>query len=702
MSILKSKKTKASLGSFMLLCLTALFVWLIVDLYNPIYDAIKYNSFDPIKDTLEDYGIYKYILVAVFQIIFLVSTILPNQIIQILAGLTCGTWLGFACCIGGIIIGNTLIYIFMRNKKFSLSEKQKENLETIDKKGKFSFLTMLSLYTIPGIPYGVAALYAANRKIGFFKYILASSLCAIPATLVCTLFGNYAIDEHILPLTIFVAFISLLFVMILNNKKKIILHINVRSIRATLIWLGLFLANIITMIVFVAIQNIRLFFFSLAVFVGLMILYLLFNRLVSKIFEYSRRKYNLSYFQGPVKKANPFVYWFFAKVLKLMFFKKFNVKVDKKSIPKIKKPAMLLFNHPSKFDFLYSFIPLYPTKINPLVAYYYFCDYHVGRLIKNLGAISKYLYQPDIGAMKNIFRVIKDKQVLGLAPEGRLSAYGAMEKVIPSTARMIKKLGVPVIFAKINGAYLTSPKWAISTRKGQVEVTYKEILTAEQIKNLSDYEIFEILQKECNYDDFEWQKEKQIKFKGDNFAEGLEHILYKCPVCGKEFTYKTKGNELTCTHCNTTVTLDNYYNFVSDNKLIPANIKEWYLYQKECEKEAVLDKNYKLEANVTLKLPSKDGRGFEVVGNGKTIMTHEGIKYIGSINGEQKEILFKIQNIPALLFGVREDFEIYHDNTLFYFVPEDIKVCSKWSVVCEQLYNKYLLDNNLTEWEMGV
>ena len=83
-------------------------------------------------------------------------------------------------------------------------------------------------------------------------------------------------------------------------------------------------------------------------------------------------------------------------------------------------------------------------------------------------------------------------------------------------------------------------------------------------------------------------------------------------------------------------------------------------------------------------------------------MTHEGIKYIGSINGEQKEILFKIQNIPALLFGVREDFEIYHDNTLFYFVPEDIKVCAKWSVVCEQLYNKYLLDNNLTEWEMGV
>ncbi|HEY8396005.1 MAG TPA: hypothetical protein VIK96_04430, partial [Bacilli bacterium] len=61
--------------------------------------------------------------------------------------------------------------------------------------------------------------------------------------------------------------------------------------------------------------------------------------------------------------------------------------------------------------------------------------------------------------------------------------------------------------------------------------------------------------------------------------------------------------------------------------------------------------------------------------------------------GEEQTVHFKIENIPAILFGVNEDFEIYHDNTLYYFIPENIRSCAKWSVVGEAMYNKYLKEN---------
>ena len=47
--------------------------------------------------------------------------------------------------------------------------------------------------------------------------------------------------------------------------------------------------------------------------------------------------------------------------------------------------------------------------------------------------------------------------------------------------------------------------------------------------------------------------------------------------------------------------------------------------------------------------------------------------------------------------GANENFEVYHDNTLYYFVPENPKTSVKWSVVGEALYNKYLKETKLHE-----
>ncbi|MDD2421504.1 MAG: lysophospholipid acyltransferase family protein [Heliobacteriaceae bacterium] len=408
------------------------------------------------------------------------------------------------------------------------------------------------------------------------------------------------------------------------------------------------------------------------------------------------KKYDMSYFQGPVRKPNRFLYGLFATFMRLYFFNRYNVRVNKSNLPKIDKPCILIFNHPSKIDFMYSFLPMYPKNcVHTVIAYYYFCNRHLGKLLKKLGGFPKYLFQPDISAMKNITRVIKNKGILGISPEGRLSAYGELESIIPSTAKMIKKMGTQVIISKINGAYFTMPKWGITSRRGLVEINYHEVFSAESLKELSVEDIYQKLVEEIYYDEFAWQEKNHIKYKGRKMAEGLEQILYLCPICHKEFTYEAKDNKLYCKHCNAEIVLNPYYEFETTSSLIPKNIKEWYLWQKEWERCNISDPNYTFSSNVTLKHPDPDGHGFKIVGKGITTITSLGVTYRGTVNGEEKEIFFKIESVPAIPFGVREDFEIYHHNTLYYFVPENIRECVKWSVVGELIYEKYIKDNNI-------
>lgn len=682
----------------------ALTIFLCIDLIEPIKEAIDTNSLLPLEEKFESYGLWKYFIIGLSQAILLVTAIIPTEIIQIIAGFCCGAKLGFLCCMAGIFLGNLIIFIIFRllgkNSTQILDEKEKEKLQVVSSNGKNkSTLFILSLYFVPGIPYGVASISAANTKISFFRYIILTTLGAVPATVLCTIFGHFAIEEAYLPFTILLSLCCILIVFALKFKDKILIHLSNRSIRATAIWLLFAFINAGFSMYFAFINDIKKMFFNIMIFFLYIILYLLLNKPFSKLFENSRKKYNMQYFQGPIKKANPILYGVLRFFLKIYFFTKYKVEVDKKNMPKFEKPTILLFNHPAKLDFLWSFIPVYPNKVNAVVAYYYFCNYHLGRLIKSLGAFPKYLYQPDVSSMKNIVRVMKNNGILGIAPEGRLSPHGCMEKVIPSTAKMIKKFGIQVIITKIHGSYFSTPKWALTSRKGKVHIEYKEIFSKDQIKNLSVNEIYEILKKECDYDEFAWQEKNNIYYKGKRFAEGLEHLLYICPVCKHEYTFSSKNNTLTCTHCNTKVTLDNYYQFHSDNELVPKNIRDWYNWQKQIERKNIEDPNYQFTSHVTLKHPDSNGKGFAVVGEGYTTINSDGIVYKGSINNEEKEILFKIENLPAVLFGIREDFEIYHHNTLYYFVPDNIRECVKWSVVSEQMYQKYLEENNIEELE---
>ena len=637
----KYKRRKFIASCIFIILIGIAFTFLIIDLLDPIKEAIALKNTDPINAKFEEYGFWAPLIIGLTQALQITITIFPAQPIQIIAGVTLGPYLGFLAAISGIFVGNFIIYILVRkigSKFLSIfREKDINKLEELKPTttSKRKLLTLAILYFVPIIPYGVIAFMAANTKMRFSRYMILTTLGTVPSLIGCLWLGNLINDE----------------------RYKLVL----------------------------------------IVLITIIVLSLIFARFHKQILHFiSNPKYNMEYFQTKMRKPRPLLYGFFVMILKLYFYPRVNIKVKNNYLRKTKKPYIVIFNHPSKLDFIYAYVPLYPAKVNSVTAYYYFCNHRLGQLLNNLGAFPKFLFQPDVSSMKNIFRVIKDQRILGLSPEGRLSAYGCLEAITASTGKLLKSLNVPVILAKIDGAYLSYPKWATNIRRGRVEITYQEVFSVDDLKRYTVEEIDTKLYSALDYDDFKWQEQNRVFYKGKKFAEGLEHILYICPVCHHEFTYTSSNDTIHCQHCDTKVKLNHYYDFESDNKLIPKNIRDWYLFQKDVEQMKIEDPNYILESNVKVKLPDPLGNGFVFVGEGKTTLTHKGIRFVGTINNEEKDYEFKIQNLPAIPFGVKEDFEVYHHNTLYYFIPENIRECVKWSVVGELIYKKYMKDNNLS------
>lgn len=387
---------------------------------------------------------------------------------------------------------------------------------------------------------------------------------------------------------------------------------------------------------------------------------------------------------------NKVLYWFlYSCAINPLVCKRNNMVVDAEEIKDIKPPFVAICNHPGFFDWAYAAKALRPHYVSFMTAKYYFFNPVLGFLLNRLGAIPKQLFSPDVSTIKQCIRVVKDGGVLCFFPEGRLSAYGEIETVSDGTFALLKKLGVPVVNIHIDGSYRSTPKFNMSLRRGEIRVKASVLFTKADLETLSMEEGKRLVFDALYYNEFH---ESNIRsFLSKTIAEGLENILYICPKCKSEFTLMTKGNSICCSECNNSFILDEYYRFHKANEDCVGfnDIREWYLFQKETERNRVQDPDFEMKCHVILKQPVKKTEMFSYVGEGNAQISREGFSYIGKKNGEDFSLSVPLDSLPALLFGANENFEVYRGNDFYYFVPDNPLHVVKWSVVYGELYNSF-------------
>ena len=213
----------------------------------------------------------------------------------------------------------------------------------------------------------------------------------------------------------------------------------------------------------------------------------------------------------------------------------------------LKPPYLMLCNHNAFMDFKVATQVIYPYRANYVVA----IDGFIGRewLLRAVGCICKRKFTNDTILIRQLVKVIGNRDIAVVYPEARYSLCGTTAVLPAALGKLCKLLKVPVVTLITHGHHVNSPFWNLHDRKIHTEVDYTLLLTPEEIEQMPADEINSRIVEAFQYDDFAWQKATGTKVTYEKRAEGLHKVLYQCPHCGREYEMGSAGVEIFCNHC---------------------------------------------------------------------------------------------------------------------------------------------------------
>ena len=393
-----------------------------------------------------------------------------------------------------------------------------------------------------------------------------------------------------------------------------------------------------------------------------------------------------------VRKPSALLFYPAGILGKLYYRFAFRHKVNKSAIKGLKPPYLAVANHSCWLDYLITALSIYPVRMNYVGAYNFFRDKVLSKVFNWMGVISKYQFTNDLAAVKKMKYVIQRGGVVAIFPNGCLSNEGRPGGfAVFGIAKLVKFLNVPVIAIRTDGGYLTRPRWTKHARHGRLETTIKPILTVQEIKTLTEEQIFKVVRGALDFDDYQWQRERRIHYKGKNVAEGVEYVLYKCPKCNSEFTLRSEGDKLFCNACGNAVRMNQYLFFEPENKdtVCFDGIDKWYDFQKAHLEREIENPDFHMSAQTKLLCAEPGKYGYQYLGNGTVSITRESITYNGCVNGEEKTLEYAMKNILMVPYAAGEYIEVAKGADISRFVFDDLRQQIKWVMAVRQIRDKY-------------
>jgi len=370
-----------------------------------------------------------------------------------------------------------------------------------------------------------------------------------------------------------------------------------------------------------------------------------------------------------------------------------RARVNKDGMPKwLKPPYFLLCNHNSFMDFMIMTKAIFPHRANYVVA----IDGFIGRewLLRAVGGICNRKFTKSINLVRNMLCARDNGDIVALFPEARYSLCGTTAVLPESLGKMARKMNVPVVTLIMHGHHINSPFWDVGNRKIKpVESEISLLLTKEQTQELTVEEINARILKAFQYDEYAWQKEKNIIVKSKTRAEGLHKVLYQCPACKTEYKMASSGSTLSCTNCGKSWEMSQLGELrANSGETEFPHIPDWYEWERANIRLEVEEGAYFQEMEVRVEsLPNaKKFIVFEEAG--RLVHNMDGFKLTGAYEGEKFELFWPASELHSC--HIEYDYmrrgdciDLNKTDDTFYLFPKgDSYAITKVALATEELF----------------
>jgi 1-acyl-sn-glycerol-3-phosphate acyltransferase len=370
------------------------------------------------------------------------------------------------------------------------------------------------------------------------------------------------------------------------------------------------------------------------------------------------------------------------------------------------QPYLLLSNHYGRYDpFIIShFIKKRPNFISSDAI---LRDKVIGTLFKGLGAMPKKKGVRDSHIIREMVKVVQNGGALSLFPEGTRTWSGETQFMDPSIAKLVRLLKVPVITARMKGAYAFDPRWAKSIRRASMEIDYKLAIDKEDVSTLSEDEILTIIRRELYQDDVEYQRVKKTQIRSNKRAEHIDLVLFQCPDCLSFAGFNDSGNNFSCINCSHSYFVDDFgfISSISGATLVYDDLKKWLNWQNNNFVEFVREQ-------IKLKRPeplfhAEDLHIEYAVGDGR--MESMGVAkvyfYMDKlvITGGDKDEELLMSEISSLGPQFNERIELFYEDRAYRFTTKGKREPgNKWEIAINVIWANAGLENKLAPYFRNI
>lgn len=143
---------------------------------------------------LQNMGFRGAMLLIAIGALQVILAVLPGEILEIMAGIMYGPWVGLIICEIGITLGTVIVYfaVKMLGRNASLlinTEKYEEKFKVLKDPKRIEIL-MASFLLFPGLPKDFLAFIAPLTNVKFSRFLIINAIARIPSILTSTYFGG--------------------------------------------------------------------------------------------------------------------------------------------------------------------------------------------------------------------------------------------------------------------------------------------------------------------------------------------------------------------------------------------------------------------------------------------------------------------------------------------------------------------------------
>lgn len=238
------------------------------------------------------------------------------------------------------------------------------------------------------------------------------------------------------------------------------------------------------------------------------------------------------------------VYTFLQPALKLFTKLWFNYQYD--DLSQIEGPYLLLPNHNLELD------PIV-IGVSTKKQIYFVASEHLMR--KGFATkLLNYFFKPiihqkgqmGVHTVAQMLKTLRSGSSVCVFPEGNRSFNGLTQQFSPVIGKLARKAGVKVITYRLEGGYLTNPRWSLSIRRGKLRGRLIHVYEPQELKTMTNEAVYQAIQNDLSEDAYATQSREMIPFRGKKLALGMESTIFRCPLCGKIGTLRSDNDSIRC------------------------------------------------------------------------------------------------------------------------------------------------------------